>query len=581
MHLTPQVSNAQMRLRLDGLQSAMALHKGNIYVIAEEDDRLADALLWGTLIDACEEDGSACLVSATRTAYSLNQSGLGAEARNLLAARRLFVLEALGAMVDGTIDEAADGRAGHASPVPRRAAGARQQQIMKDLRHWNTDRTRLLVIDGAEQLFPHPDGIILAKWREWAEHRDVAVLLMFRQSGMNGNDVMSLLAPHAHLYAGMARIKSKYGVATWEVFHWFCETGLMAGKSFPLHLGSERRLEVPREEESAASGIELAADETRILALRSAFLPKEPPPGGWLMADGQAEDMLARLSGAVASTIVLSFSSSTDFISLVRCVFELRKQCGPRLKIVIREIHARLRYGQETLAVRLGANLVVPAEISYARFLSLTSMVQGQVFRQQLPATFEQAISDAMPEDAQGYLPPHDFSQAVATTLERSRMLHVQNVLLRLPLAYGLLPLDALRYCNIKRAGDFCTADHRNVYLFLYACRESDIDKALERLFGLPVSEIFSSEERFMSAHRIRNAMTDFDARLEAEKFPDLTNELAALTSARTAARPAETPAAVKKGPAVLRYPAPPPAVQRPLPVKGSPALIEVSALTS
>jgi len=170
---------------------------------------------------------------------------------------------------------------------------------------------------------------------------------------------------------------------------------------------------------------------------------------------------------------------------------------------------------------------------------------------------------------------------SIAATLQRSRALPVQSALLRLPLAYGLLPLDALRYCRIKRAGDLVTADDRSVFLFLYACRETDLDKTLERLFSLPLGELFSTEDRFLSPHTIRQAIDDLDIRHQQQAFPDLSAELAAVTKAQKPHQQALPATTARQQPAVQRHNAPPPAARRPLPVKGTPALNDVLAQLS
>lgn len=546
-------------LALDGATS-LSLVGGNIYAVAEEDDKLADILLWSTAIDRVEAGGSACVVSAAAST-SLAQSGYGARVRAIHAGKQLSILEFTAA------SDAAQGVQW-------------VRQLVEDLQHLHAGRADLLVLDSAEQWMPEADAEALQVLRDWAAAHHAAVLLLFRLTGAGAKDGVAAMLPLAHHFGGMARLKHRYGAASVEIYHWFATDGLVAKTSWPLQVGAQERLEVPADLTEHPAPAEPAADELLTFAQRSAFLAKESPLGSWHLVDGQ-DDIAAAVGSAVASTVILSFTPGADYFKLARCVFALRKQCGPRLKIVVREVNSRLRYSQETLLMRLGANLIVPAEISYARFLSMTSMVQGQIFPHRLPPSFEQALRQAMPDEDQGYLAPFEFVRAVATALERSRILHVQNVLLRMPLAYGLLPLDALRYCSIKRAGDLVSADGNSVYLFLYACRETDIDKTLERLFGLPVGELFSTEDRFLSPHTIRQAMADFDARNLQHPFPDLTAEMAGLAETKSAA-PVEAAAPTdKKGPAVQRFQAPPPAVRRPLLVKGTPTLTDVSIPSS
>lgn len=548
------------QLALRGFPSGNALRACNVYALSEEDDTLAEVLLWGTVVDVCATHTQVCVIAAKDPAASIRQSAHADEVRAAMNSKQLRILRATFLSHDAT----------GTSLVSR---------IIDDLRFWHADQHGLLIIDDADTLFANLNEEDLRVWKSWAEQHDSCVLMLFRQSGVLGEEPMVRLSRLAHCFAGMARLKSRYGNAEWEIFHWFAPSGLVAARTFPIRLAHDRRLETV--EAGRNETAEPAPDEMQIIAERAVFLPKETPVRGWQWMDAGVDALLSDASDRMAATIALAFTPNTDFQRLIRNVFDLRKRCGPRLKIVIRELNARLRYSQETLVIRLGANLIVPAEISYARFLSLTSMVQGQIFPHALPATFEQAVRDAMPEDEQGYLPPDEFVGAVARMVKRSRLMHMYSVLIRLPLAYGLLPLDALRYCTIRRAGDFCSSDDVSVYLFLYGCRENDVDPAIERLFSLPPGELFGSDERFLSTSAIRDAMADFDARRRTHVFPDLSDALAAVAQPQPQAQVTAQADSIRKGRAVEMFPAPRPALRRPLALKGTPALVEVPMAVS
>jgi cellulose biosynthesis protein BcsE len=558
------ISSFDCRLRVKDLSPATHLLSGNIYAVAEEDNRLSAALIWGTIAEHCSNGNAACLVSVSGPEKTLAGSALEDLILPFFENRKLAVLET------------GDG-------LEKLSGKARLRRFVDDLRHWKRSKRQLIIVDGADLVFADLDISLLRELRDWAEEQNNILVLVFRQSGHNAGESLDAIVRVSQAFAGMARLKSRYGVASWEIFHWFNPGGLVSNKTFPLRCGADGLLEVYEEVESDQQAADPAVDETQIIAVKTAFLPKETVPADWRIVEDDLEAMPALASGAVAATVVLSFTPSTNFNLIARCVFDLRKQCGARLKIVIREVNSRLRYSQETLAVRLGANLIVPAEISYVRFLSLTSMVQGQVFPHNLPASYDKALADAMPEQEQGYLAPQDFTRSVQTILERSRVLNVQNAMVRLPLAYGLQPFDALRYCTIKRDGDLCTSDEANVYVFLYACRESDIDKTLDRLFGLPVSELFSTEERYLTARGIEEGIQEFEDRRRAGNFPDLTAELAGVAESTVRPERTEAPVAAveQKGPATVRYSAPPPAVRRPLPLRGTPTLTDVSVSSS
>jgi len=309
---------------------------------------------------------------------------------------------------------------------------------------------------------------------------------------------------------------------------------------------------------------EVAADEDAVIITRAALPAEQPPPAAWHVAES-LEALRTAAAAATAATLVLHYDPATSLDALARIVFGLRQSRGSRIKIVVREINVRMRYSQEQLIMRLGANLVVAAEVVFSRFLGLVDMVQGQVFSRPLAADYEAAVMAVAEVPERGYLTPRVFAETVAAIMRRARVLNIQSALIRLPLVRGLSPADALRYCSVRRSGDLCTADADSVYVFLFACRESDIGFTLDRLFRLPVSELFEGEERCLSPETIRHALETLAEAAAAAQWPDLGAAFSA------GAGPAEqaaqvVPSASPSRVGVRRAPAP--AVRRPLPLR-------------
>lgn len=65
---------------------------------------------------------------------------------------------------------------------------------------------------------------------------------------------------------------------------------------------------------------------------------------------------------------------------------------------------------------------------------------------------------------------------------------------MQLPVLPQVPHLDALRTCRALRDGDLVSADRDSLYVFLFACREPDVDAALQRLFSAPLEHFFSSQ---------------------------------------------------------------------------------------
>jgi hypothetical protein len=104
--------------------------------------------------------------------------------------------------------------------------------------------------------------------------------------------------------------------------------------------------------------------------------------------------------------------------------------------------------------------------------------------------------------------------------------LAIQSILVRLPLAPGMTALDALHACDIKRKGDICTAIPDSLYVFLFACREGDVDLALGHIFTLPIDMLFEGQLRFSIPTTIEHGLNDLANILNTSVVPNYTDEL-------------------------------------------------------
>lgn len=436
-------------------------------------------------------------------------------------------------------------------------------RILEELDYFGVGEGGLVVIDGADRFFegasPEQVAGLVSASQVWATEKGCALLLLCtRRTGRT--DFSETLGRVAHRLGGFARFRQSDDGLWWDVFHWLGSDGAVAGRTFRLSAQADGGMLV--EEDNAPQKVfEPAVDESAVFVTSAVLPDKQPPPAAWRMAEDW-EALNAMAAAATAATIILHYDEATPLDVLARTVFGLRQARGVRIKIVVREVNVRMRYSQEQLFMRLGANLVVPPEVNFSRFLSLVSMVQGQIFSRPLQADYEEAVAGIVSIPERGYLAPPVFIKAVAAAMEQVRVLDIQNVLVRLALAPGLSPLDALRCCLMKRSGDLCTADTESVYVFLFACRESDVALTLDRVFRLPVPELFEGEVRYFSPETIRQAMEDLTARTAESNLPDLSSALAA--GAQEPA-PAEKSAPSESTENVVQRRAPSPAVRRPL----------------
>ncbi len=458
-----------------------------------------------------------------------------------------------------------------------RPASRDLRSVLREFDYFRMAPGSLLLIDCADYLFAQPARSghppLIGLLQQWAQRRRIAVVLVFHSNVGRKVDRATELLQFARLLSGVARITASAQDGSpdapalrCDLLFWFGLVSVVAGTTLALEVGPDGFLQ---RDEGAFGSAEnrVALDTDAVIVQRSALAGSGGAPAHWQVCDTLAA-VLEAATDAQAATVILTFERTTPQDLLMQTVYRLRRQSGPRLKIIVRELQVRLRYNEEALIARLGANLIVPIEVSYARFLSMMEIVQSQRYDAGLPSTYEQAVVDGLPQQEAGYLAPQDFARSVTQTLARARSLAIDNVLVRLTLGAGLTALDAMRHCTVKRAGDIYTCDRKTMLVFLFACRESDATQTLERIFALPVGELFSSEHRYISNLAATAAIEDFSKQAASGRLPDLSSQLEQIIAQRMAvvatapARPPslQSPASAEATVASLpvRLPAPP-----------------------
>ena len=402
------------------------------------------------------------------------------------------------------------------------------RKMLEELSFLKISKGSLIVIEGADRLLDADDpeawDAEAGAWQRWAERSECALLWVYPKR-VGRTDPELDLVRIAHRFSGYARLRKLDKELRWDIFHWFGAEGLIADKSFYLLANKDKPWRVEPVDTLPENASQQAADANEVFITLAALAGAKPTPAGWRLFE-TLDQMSAALSTSTAVTAVLHYNAETSLEGMARAVFELRRSIGSRIKIAVREMGVRLRHSHEQLLLNMGANLIIPTEISFSRMLNLLETIQGQVYSRPLQDDYESTIASVMPAAKMGYLAPENFVASVSDALERARALSIHNVLIRFPLTPGLGALETLRCCVMKRPGDLCTADDKSVYVFLFACEEQDIGLTLDRLFRLPVSVLFSGELRFLTPDDIAGTVVELNQRATEINFPDYTADL-------------------------------------------------------
>ncbi|RFC36805.1 MAG: cellulose biosynthesis protein BcsE [Candidatus Nitrotoga sp. SPKER] len=329
-------------------------------------------------------------------------------------------------------------------------------------------------------------------WKEWAANRHAPILLIIKDiNGAHG--FLPLLQTLPELVPNLAVLDGDCGGGLLTIERWVGQDKSVH-RQFGLKLSEQDKSLSSDSSEMNAGGqvVFYAPDQGRVIATAATVAGVKGVPAEWIVAS-DLSDMEAICDNAVAATILLHADGDHEFEALSRFVHRMRSSHPRSLKIIVRETTNKLRYNNELMLLRLGINLMVYKEIPFSRVVQIINTMSDQVFSRPMENEYLLAVQAAEPNQIAGYLSPSIFCREVTAMLKRSERIDLGHSLIRLPILSRVAQLDALQACQARRLGDIFTADQNSIYLFLFACRESDVDSTLDRLFSVPVTELFSS----------------------------------------------------------------------------------------
>lgn len=422
-------------------------------------------------------------------------------------------------------------------------------------------RNSLVVVAPSDNLFTSNDARELSDdaktYCRWFGDRSATGVFLFTQG--EAATAPGRLQPLDGWFAGLAHLRSDHHLRLdWQVRHWRAPEGSLIDRHYGLRFDPASGL-------LAFDGGEIASREQKLLAApdREAVYVTSISvnrisglPANWHTVQTTTE-MLEVAARARAASFIIEADQMLSIEAMALLVHSLRRAGGMGVKIVVREHSKRLRHNHEMLMMRLGANVVIDASLSFSRFLATVESLRDQVFVQPVPEDFDAALLSAMPSSIGGYLRPDRFCHAVLEATQRGQALGVRSALIRMIINPQISHLEALRHIRLKRPGDLFSADDRSVYIFLFACREPDIDTVLSAVIDVPLPDLFEGQIRWLHDDVLRDAVDKLQRRLgqvAAADYSDLLEHqvVAAPRWAEAAQGGIEVPAGITATPAPL-----------------------------
>lgn len=329
----------------------------------------------------------------------------------------------------------------------------------------------------------------LQRWvermRAWLQERGAALLVIT-------HDEAALL--HAQLLqlnqtlSGLSRLYRYNGDLRYQLHFWHSDLGVSAGQEFKLSDQSNALRLIPPSEVDTQSRV--ADDQHVYLAERSVLEGAPSMSKHWYLFENR-EALLEAAQSAHAATVIVGIDNSYQLLELAQQLNDLREQCGPELKIVVREMEPSVRYRDERLLLACGANLIVPDGNLLSRFLSMIESIQGQRWKYTQNIDFKTLLERQRPPQIRGLISPREFFETV-TQIYKDSSGEVTHQLMKFDPVSGIAEDLFLNQMCLRRFGDFACLLDGELYLFLFACRADGLEPALGNICRLPWRDMFS-----------------------------------------------------------------------------------------
>ena len=353
-------------------------------------------------------------------------------------------------------------------------------------------------------------------------------------------DVLPMLRELCGMTMHIATLCTGADHSTLHFERWNSDSGAVFQTGFGLTLDAQTqqlRYDGSRTQGQGQVLVE-APDQRAVIATRAAVAQQHGVPPHWQIVDA-LDGVATAAAHSIGATVLIDAGNSDGFEERARLVHHLRLTRPPTLKIVVRESTGKLRAHNEQALLQLGANAVFYRELGFSRLLQLLQDIRSQSYHRPVNPDYAQALNAFMPALARGYQPAPEFCRLVQGMLERTHSIGLGHSMVRLDIAPQIAHITALRACKMTRDGDLVTASHSAVYVFLFACREPDIESALERLFDVPVAQLFTAQSTDCSHTGMLQMLKGLDhaARQGLPDYSSLLAPAAAAPARRTAPR--------------------------------------------
>lgn len=481
-------------LAIDGIPPRMnRLSPGMMYAVAIDQQALRVAVIAQALFGALQTGMQCALVTTLEPKMFLKKSGLvGVHLNRFVESGQLRLYRQ---RTDGNVD---------VSPMSAK-------WLLNDLRQYKLPAGSLVVLDSAEDRFclsePSSAASLATTYQEWVfEHRHTMIALFVPRA--HAQKEFGTLRAVAEHFGGFVIIKTTDEQAIADVRHWFGVLGATPRSSFSLAIDNNGRL---RARPIAMAGrLSMDPAEEKQIVTRAAAVGFNIRNNRWETVDSfiEAIDRSRQMEGG---TVVLDFDKGASIRELAQTVATIRSLGRAQLRVLVREVGARLRIAQTVALMRLGVSMVIPKELGGSGARMVAESMRGSVSARSFETNVDKVFVESQADSRVGFMGIAEFRLAVDRLLNISEEVEIPVALIR----FSMASPQALRAASgaLQRgARDTVFTEYDNcVWALLFGCGAEHAEVVLSRLLGVRFERLMAGWQRFGNAVEITQAMRLLD----------------------------------------------------------------------
>lgn len=389
--------------------------------------------------------------------------------------------------------------------------------LTEELVHWGVQSSDFMLVDAGDELLSLHDLFLatsqIIKFKAWVKTMRLPVLLNFSLAGA-GSGMTSLTSLMDH-FSGLARMHSDENGSLLTLEYWQSSLGTVAERTVylngepeskrqpmaarPVFYSPSMELAPPQSPSMPAAAPLAAAAPTvvpRTVAVTTGHFTNDHMwarelqmlTGDVWQAKVSAQDISEAAEGLSTCEIVLRYARNSVLEALARDIDFLRSHL-PFARIVVAEHRAALRYPNELMLMKLGADVVIHQDMAVGRWPGILHSLQTQPLRRFEKLSIETVFANAASSDEMGFLELPRFLSEVQDVMEKAQAMGVPFAMAVLSAHGGVVSSDFIQAARIRRQGDFLTTDGLRLFVFFYGCSLTLGPQILDSVFEGRVNE--------------------------------------------------------------------------------------------